>query len=147
VDESFLGYQIVDGKLPEEYVNRRRLQGATDSPVTIDSPQTTRNTILTVSIANLTMARDSGLIDNTTYFETDLQGSVKNLPIHFNSTDALDEVTMEAEAIFTNLDVTTTTDLIQWPTATDSIPIAEFNDVEILQRAELKTYKDNQSHH
>jgi hypothetical protein len=134
---------LVDGQLPEEYVNRRRLQGASDSPVVIDSPQTSQGSTMTVSIANLTQAIEFGYISNATYFQSDLQGSVKDLTVQFNSGDELDEVPSESEATFTNLFVKTTTDLIQWPTPTDSIPIAEFNNVAILQRSELKSYKES----
>ena len=63
--------------------------------------------------------------------------------VHFNSGDEPDEMPMESEATFTNLLVTTSTSLIQWPSPVDSIPIAEFNSVEILQRSELKSYKDD----
>jgi hypothetical protein len=142
VDESAIGMQLIDGEWPEEYVRRRRLEGSSESPIELDSPLTSKGSVSFVSIANLTEAVESDLIDNATasYIEAELLGYVQSLPIEFDDEDK-SIIPLESEATFTNLVVTTSHDLIQWPKVTDSVVIPEFNNVEILQRAELKSYK------
>ena len=137
-----IGIQLIDGEWPDEYLRRRRLEGSVESPIELDSPLTSKGSVSFVSIANVTEAVLSGLIDNATamYIEIDLLGSIKTLPIEFDAQDR-PVIPLEPEATFTNLVVTTSRDLIQWPKVTDSVGIPEFNNVEILQRSELKTYK------
>jgi len=74
-------------------------------------------------------------------------GSVVAMPCQIlnqtYSTDTQPNDLAEPEASFGGLTITAVDGLIQWPTAADSVDIDEFNDVEILQRALLQQWLDD----
>lgn len=141
VDESFIGQK--DGKIFEGTDTHRVLkEGDIVSPIKLESPTTSRGTTVFVSIKNIAEAIQYGLIDDSTYFEEELQGSIQALAVNVvNGT--ISEPMEEAEATFSNLIVSTSSDLIQWTEASQNVPIAEFNDVEIFPRSQLKSYKES----
>lgn len=140
VHDAVVGYHL--DRLPDHA--QRRL--ATDDDdyddlddiVTLTSTVTTTNANALMDVTNTTDAQQTGAMssDTATLMEDQLLGAVTRMPCQIlnltYSDDALPPNLAEPEATFGGLTIETLDGLIQWPSASAVVDIADFNDVPIV---------------